>query len=78
MGAGPAPQTFVPRSNVWFGWDGAPRPRLDVVETGAIHDLDPGLVNAGTREMRATSTDRRIKAAGARGYVRPGGAKPKR
>jgi len=78
VGAGTAPKTFVFRSNVWFGLDGAPRPRLDVVETGAIHDLDPGLVNAGTPEMRATSTDRRIKAAGVRGYVRAGGAKPKR
>jgi len=70
VGSGTAPETFAFRSNAWFGLDGAPRPRLDVVETGAIHDLDPALVNPGTKEMRATSMDRRIKAAGARGYVR--------
>jgi len=75
VGPGTAPETFALRSNVWFGLDGALRPRLDVVETGAIHDLDPALVKPGTHEMRATSMDRRIKAAGTRGYVRPASAK---
>ena len=70
VGPGTAPETFTFRSNAWFQTDGGTRPRLPGDEEDGVYQIDPGLENAGTRDMRATSTDRRLRGIGARAYVK--------
>jgi hypothetical protein len=70
VGPGTASETFVFRRNAWFRVDAA-APRLALREKGGVYDVDPKLADPGTTKMRATSKDRRLRAVGARAYVRP-------
>ncbi len=69
VGPGTAPETFRFRNNAWFRADG-PAPRLPLREEGGVYQVDPRLADPGTERMRATSQDRRLRAVGARAYVR--------
>jgi hypothetical protein len=73
VGTATAPKSFILRNNAWFGVDGAPRPRCELPEAGAIRGVDPKLVRPGSPEMRAASKDQRLRAVGARGHLRSGG-----
>lgn len=69
VGPNTSPETFVFRENAWFDRSGAGRiPTLPTEEEGGVYNVDPMLIDAGSRNMRIGSDDPRLAKMGVEAY----------